>query len=295
MTNKKHTAQDSANAGLLASGMLTSVVSSMGERIPERVQDTRQLFAGAPGLYHIKQFHSLLIAGLVFFGGGMWLIHTFRDTALVKGGMIAFVIVGCFTALGYSFSVIINSYTYTAMRLKCRLYPVGKPSPTYGLSETGHPLGDILLILPFRLALVGLMLPFLFLGMVYEVLRVVLGNLIGKKNISYRGDAGKYYDKVRKHYARVYHDSGVAEANEYLRLAFSGMITPLGKEIPSSEWSSAQKRNALLATFIRRHGPIEKYCTGQPGQENGHSGQQFYDLSKDARTHNKVPDKYSAI
>ncbi len=315
MAKHQHNAYDSARAGMVATGVVGSLTSGFGANAPNHVANYASGFAGTTGFDWSSKFHGFIIAGLLFFVGGPMLIYHFgQEHQWVAALSIPGVIVWSVGAFAYSIALVFSSFTYLAMKLKCRLYPVDEPNHTYGLSVTGNPLVDAIFITPFRLALYLIMLPFILVGSVLEVLRVILLNLAGKDHVSYRGDQGKYYEKVRKHYAKVYHQSGVTAAKDYLRMAYSGMLTPLGEEIPRSMWTNAHIEQ-WLAPMIHRHGPIDKYCHGAPGNavntpgnihrqqgspgNAGHTGGIKHTLPNgqevDNRTFAKISDKYSAI
>lgn len=315
MARNQHNAYDSARAGMVATGVVGSLTSGFGANVPNHVANYASGFAGTKGFDWSAKFHGFIIAGLLFFVGVPLLIDHFgQEHKWVATLALPGIIVWCVGAFAYSIAFIFASSTYLAMKLKCRLYPVDEPNHTYGLSVTGNPLVDAIFITPFRLALYLIMLPFILVGSVLEVLRVILLNLAGKDHVSYRGDQGKYYEKVRKHYAKVYHQSGVAAAKDYLRMAYSGMLTPLGEEIPPSMWTNAHIEQ-WLAPMIHRHGPIDKYCHGAPGNavnapgnihrqhgspgNAGHTGGIKHTLPNgqevDNRTFAKIDSKYSAI
>lgn len=259
MSRQQHNAYNSAQNGVAAAGMVTSLASVAGKNVPSHVQNYASGFADTTGFGWPARFYGMLFAGALFFIGLPYLIYYFgQDHQWVAALAIPGVLVWSSGAFAFSIAVVFSLSTYTAMKLKCRLYLVDDPDPTYGLSVTGNPLMDAIFITPFRLALLLLMIPFLIVGSIFEILRVIALNIAGKKNISYRGDQGKYYDKVRRHYAQVYSSSGAVAAKEYLRMAYSGMLTPLGKEIPSSLWTYAHIQD-WLAPMIQRHGPIDKY------------------------------------
>jgi len=152
---------------------------------------------------------------------------------------------------------------YVPVRLRARVYSVTEPDIRAGSQLTAHPLTELFLVIPFKVLALILVAPFWIIGSVFEVLRIVLFGLFSK-HISYRGDQGKYYNRVRKQYARVYETQGVVAAKEYLRMAYSGLLTPIGTEIPKESFANDGYK-VWLAPMIKRHGPVDKYVKGPAG------------------------------
>ena len=311
MARHQHNAYDSAQAGMAATGVVGSLTSGFGANVPSHVANYAAGFSGTKGFDWPGHFYGFIIAGLIFFVGAPMLIYHFgQDHKWVAALSIPGVIIWSVGGFAYSIALVFSLFTYLAMKLKLRLYPVDEPNPTYGLSVTGNPLMDAIFITPFRLALFVIMIPFLLIGSVLEMARVIGLTFAGKEYASYRGDQGKYYEKVRKHYAKVYSSAGVVAAKDYLRMAYSGMLTPLGEEIPRSMWTNAHIEQ-WLAPMIERHGPIDKYCHGAPGSGGnraqqsaspdhaGHISGVKHTLPNgqevDNRTFAKIDSKYSAI
>ena len=301
----KEASQDLTTAGVVSSVALTDIARSMGSNTPKYAAGLGAKLSAGSGFDQIRSFHGLLMACTAIYGGVFYGLSFLEGSSwgLVLG--MLFLIVGSVVAFGTALALLLQFGRYGSLRMRCRLWPVETPIPNAGYSVTGHPLTDTLFVTPFKVAMFLLMTPFLLLGMVGEVIRFVLLNMAGKKNISYRGDQGKYYEKVRKEYAKRYHQSGIGAANEYLRIAYCGLLTPIGSEIPSSKWDNG-KYKEWLAPMINRHGPITKYCTGQPGIEASNPGDTSDVVSGvrmelkdgevvDTRKYAKVPDKYSAI
>ena len=306
---RNNSAKNTAAAGLAASAVITKSFANSGDSVSRSASEYLNERARDTGFAQITSLYSLLFGVIGFFALGTWIFVEFDNVDILVTLRPLWVLFCALLGLAAGVSLTFALFTYTAMRLKCRLWPVSNPNPTYGGAIFSNIIADTIFITPFRVAICAVCLPFWMAGSFFEVIRVIGGNLVGKPHISYRGDAGMYYDRVRKHYAKVYSESGVQAANEYLRMAFSGMLTPICKEIPRHQWASADQRNAWLSKFIRRHGPINQYVTGPAGSARANyaerhggvpnsTGGYTYDYTAEGRARrpaNPVPKKYDAI
>ena len=294
-----------ATAGFTASAAMTDIGRSLGNESPEHAAQLGAKLTSGSGFQQIRKYHGLILASAIFFGGAIYGLSFLEGSSWGTVLGLIFMIVGSAAALGVAMALAIQFGPYSSLRMRCRFWPVEEPNVSAGASPTGVLLLDILLVTPFKLAAFLIIAPFLVLGMVWEIIRVFFLNLAGKKHVSYRGDEGKYYEKVRKEYAKHYHKAGVAAANEYLRMAYSGLLTPIGVMIPENEWNGGQ-HETWLAPMIERHGPVTKYCTGTPGSGSRNPGDTSDVISgmeinlgdgegSDNRQYAQVPDKYSAI
>lgn len=278
---------DALLAGVTASSGMTDIGRTLGKSTPEHVGEMAAKLQEGNGWDQVRNAHGLIfgtafVAAIV---GG--LIYAFDGTPTAGILALLFLIVGGFALFGVGMGIALQMTAYVPIRFRARLFPPVEPNINAGTMLTGHPLTELIFIIPFKVAALLIALPFWMIGSVLEVLRVVGLNLIGKK-ASYRGDQGKYYDAVRKQYAAVYHDQGEAAAKEYLRLAYSGLLTPIGVEIPADQWFGDDYKQ-WLAPMIERHGPVDKFCTGNPGL----STKAYKSMGSD--TLGKPNQKYDAI
>ena len=284
----KEISDDFTTAGAVSSFAMTDIAHSLGSKTPQFAGGLSARLSKGTGFDQIRSYHGLLLSSAVFYGGAIYGLSFLEGQSwgLVLGTL--FLIVGSVVGFGLGLALLLQLDRYSALRMRCRLWGVDEPNPNAGRSSTGHPLTDLLLVTPFKLAWFAIMAPFFALSMIMEIIRVTLLNLVGKKHVSYRGDQGKYYERVRKEYAKYFDQKGVEAANEYLRIAYSGLLSPIGTEIPKAEWQFG-RHEQWLAKMIERHGPVTKYCSGKPGSV----------IAKPADTRPtadaKVPDKYSAL
>jgi len=305
-TQRTREASDNfAATGFVASAAMTEIGRSLGSNTPEYTASLSEKLAAGPGFDQMRSYHALLLSVAAVYGAAFYGLYLLEGTSLGSIFGLIFTIVGSVVAFGTAIALAFQFGPYSSLKFRTRFFPVDKPDPNAGRSWTGSVLGDLFLVTPFKLLVFLLLAPFLLLGMATEILRFILLSMANKKHISYRGDQGKYYDRVRKEYADHYHQNGVAAANEYLRIAYSGLLTPIGTLIPSNEWHHGKYKN-WLAPMIERHGPVDKYCTGKAGSASVDPSDRTDVVSGarmelkpgevvDTREYAKVPDKYSAI
>lgn len=278
----RETGQDSATAGAFASAAMTDIGRTIGTNVPDHATKLGGKLTSGTGLDQVRNYHALIVAALIFFVGGWYII-----TALPQdwGGifMLVFMLAGSAVGFGVALSLAFQFHAYSAIRLRCRLWPVAKPDINAGSTIAGNVLADALLVAPVKLAFFAVLIPLWTIGSALEILRVIARSAAGKRNVAYRGDQGKYYDRVRREYAKRYAAEGENAAMEYLRLAYSGLLTPIGHEIPKNLWVNGGYKK-WLAPMIERHGPVNQYCTGKPGN-----------VAPNVDSGGKLPEKYSAI
>ncbi|ABM21127.1 hypothetical protein [Marinobacter nauticus] len=274
--------QDATTAGAFASAAMTDIGRTLGNNVPEHAAKIGAKLNTGSGFDQVRNYHALIGSAFIFFVGGWYGIH-----ALPKdwGGifMLVFALAGSAIAFGIAVSLAFQFHRYSAVRLRARLWPVTKPDVNAGTTVTGNVLTDAIFVAPIKLALFAILIPLWTIGAALEVLRVISLSAKGNKHVAYRGDEGKYYDRVRKEYAKRYSANGEGAALEYLRLAYSGLLTPIGEEIPPKGWSNGGYKQ-WLAPMIERHGPVNQYCAGRPGT-----------ATTEVDSGGKLPEKYSAI
>ncbi|ONF42490.1 hypothetical protein BTO32_14850 [Marinobacter lutaoensis] len=282
-----YASNDSLAAGLTASSSMTDIGRTLGRTAPDSSVRLAAMLERGNGWDQVRNTHNMLMGFLFVCALIAGVIYTFKDSSVAGIFGLILVIAGPFFLFAVGFATAMQMTSYVPIRFRARCIPVDEPNIHAGQMLTGHPMTELLFVIPVKVIALLIMLPFWMLGSCLEVLRVIGLNLIGKK-ASYRGDQGKYYDKVRRQYAKVYHEKGVAAAMEYLRLAYSGLLTPIGVEIPRDQWfGEGYKR--WLSPMIERHGPVDMYCTGEPGQ----SSEQLREMSRS--TSDKPDKKYDAI
>lgn len=258
MTSPRETAKNTAVTGAVASGAITSITSAVSKNVPNQAAKLGQKLMEGSGFDQLRSYHSLIISAILFFAGGGYLITLLpRDWAGLI--MLLFVIVGCAVGFGVTLSLAFQFHRYSAIKLRCRIYPVDKPDINAGQSLTGNVLTDAIFVAPVKLALFALIFPFWVLTTMGEVIRVIGMIASGKPYASFRGDQGKYYDRVREEYAKRFSTAGEFAAIDYLRIAYSGLLSPVGQEIPRKPWHNGAYKE-WLSPMIERHGPIDLYC-----------------------------------
>ncbi|ARM86206.1 hypothetical protein [Marinobacter salarius] len=260
-------AEDSLAAGITSSFAMTDIGKSLGANTPEKVGAMAQRLTAGTGWDQVRNTHGLIFGTLVAIAIVAGVIYAFRGTPTAGILGLLGLIVGGFLLLSIAISVGLQMTAYVPVRLRARLYSVAEPKTHAGTQITSHPMIELLCVIPFKVAALLIITPFWLVGSMLEVLRVTLLGLFSK-HTSYRGDQGKYYDRVRKHYAKVYVDEGLAAAQDYLRIAYSGLLTPIGVEIPREAWTGEAYKE-WLAPMIRRHGPVTKYAKGAAGTPTG--------------------------
>lgn len=279
--SKKNDARKAIVAGAVSAACIASAVSSLGDRAPEVTGQLSARILQGNGFTKIANYQRLVFITVFLYaaviGGLYWLKVNNPQLSGFLGIMV--MIGGVGVSLGIGFTFWFQLPQYASLKLRARWWPVEermRERQRAGCVVLGSPLADVVFTTPFYLIGIAIALPFWVLGMIFEILRTMF-----VPNAHYRGDEGKYFDKVRKQYAVQWRKYGERHAHEWLRQAYSGLLSEPGTIIPWNAWSNG-KHNALLAPMIERHGPIKKYCKGSPGQPKG-------TISK------SIPAKYSAI
>lgn len=281
MSNQRKANSDAMTAGAMASAGIADVARSVGSNAPELTGQLSEQIAVGSGFARIAGFQRLVLTTIALYsavaGGLYWLNINDPQTSGFLGLLV--VLGGVGVTLGIGLTLWFQLPQYASLKFRVRLWLVEEDlsdRQRAGCGVLGHPLADVLLIAPFYLIGVLAALPFWILGMVLEVLRTVF-----VPGAHYRGDQGKYYERARKQYAVQWKKYGQAQADQWLRYAYNGLLSEPGTYIPWELWGNG-KYKTLLAPMIERHGPVDKYCSGTPGQPKG-------TVSK------TIPSKYSAI
>lgn len=281
MNRKRNAARDTAAVGAVTAASVAHFASSLGDSAPDVNDKLSAKVVPGNGFAKIANYQSLVFTTVFLYaaviGGLYWLNLHNQQLSGFFGLMV--LIGGVGVSLGIGFTLWFQLPQYASLKLRARWWPVEenmRERQRAGCGVLGNPLADAIFTTPFYLAGIAFALPFWILGMVFEILRAMF-----VPGAHYRGDQGKYYDKVRKEYAVQWSKYGEYDANKWLREAYGGLLSEPGTIIPWELWAN-RKYRALLAPMIERHGPVNKYCKGLPGKPKG-------TVSK------TIPSKYSAI
>lgn len=204
---------------------------------------------------------------------------------------ILLMLFGSLACVGMACALFANIPRFVGVKMRARVYDMGSIYAASAGTVTPNPAINLIYTAIMAPLFFALVYPFFLLQNVYEVFRVTGGMLTGK-SVSFRGDSGRFYDRMRKTYAQMLAAGATrGEAQDMLRQASIGMFTARDADIPLSSWLSGT-REQVLDQMIQRHGPIEHYVGKVSPLGSKMTGENTSNLKKNK---DGIPDKYTAF
>jgi hypothetical protein len=205
--------------------------------------------------------------------------------------VLILIVLAVVVMIGAGIAALVSLPVFTGVKMKARVYGINSDEA----KQAGKMKTNLFSGLAFAAIIAPLFLtiayPLFIVQNAFECLRVLKGALTGKP-VAFRGDSGRYYDRMRKAYAQwLAMGMSREDADRELRKACEGMFTGQHEKIDETSWNNGY-REQLLSQMISRHGPIDAYVGKVSATGNVVTKDSLAGKGKDK---DGVSKKYSAI